>query len=163
MKTEKLRDWLEIVGMFMVVLSLAFVGFEIRQAHKISLSQAYQSRTATAAEWNYELAANPAALSGFRKANEGRDDEITPEEYAAVFRMVASVLFLYDNAHYQYQQGFVSAEFWGTTRTSLKSFMAPSAIKTMVMARLEVQGRPEFKAVIRAIDDELRAEANNSE
>lgn len=163
MKTEKLRDWLEIVGMFLVVLSLVFVGLEMRQAHEISLSQAYQSRTATAAEWNYELAANPAALSGFLKANEGRDDEITVEERAAVYRMVASVMYLYDNAHYQYQQGFVSADFWGTTRSALKNFMTPPVINSMVLSRLEVQGRPEFKAVVRALDDELRAEANDSE
>ena len=160
--TEKLRDWLEILGIFLVVLSLVFVGLEMRQAHRISLSQAYQSRTATAAEWNYELAANATALSGFQKANEGRDDEISPEERAAAFRMVTSVMYLYDNAHYQYQEGFVSAEFWETTRTALKRFMAAPTINTMVMARLEVQGRPEFKSVVLAINDELRAEANGA-
>lgn len=163
MKTEKLRDWLEIVGMFMVVLSLAFVGFEIRQAHKISLSQAYQSRTVTAAEWNYELASNQVALSGWRKANERRDDEISQEEHDAVFRMVASVLYLYDNAYYQYEEGFVSEGFWLSTRTAMKNFMTPPAINTMVMARLEIQDRPEFKALVRTLDQEIRAEAGNGE
>ena len=161
MNTQNLRDWLEIVGIFSVVISLMFVGLQMRQAHEISLSQAYQSRTATAAEWNSTLASNPVALSAFRKATTGREDEISTEEYDSLFRTVASVLYLYDNAHYQYQEGFVSEEFWATTRTSLKHFIAPPAINTIVMGRLSVQGRPEFDSVVRTIDDELRAEAES--
>jgi len=156
-KSDKLRDWLEIVGIFAVVASLVFVGLQMRQAHKISLSQAYQSRTATAAEWNNALAANPVALSAYRKAIEGRDEDITPEEHQSLFRMIAGVLYLYDNAHYQYQEGFVSEEFWATTRTNMKGLMSHSATNAMVMERIGVQGRPEFKAVVRSIDEELRA------
>ena len=131
---------------------------QMRQAHEISLSQAYQSRTTTAAEWNNALASNEVALSALRKAKEGRDEEISHEEYDALVRVIASVLYLYDNAHFQYQNGFVSEEFWLTTRASVKSFIAPPAINAIVMDRLSVQGREEFKSVVRVISEELHAE-----
>ena len=39
MKQAKLRDWLEIVGIFSVVLSLIFVGLQLRQTQKIAIAE----------------------------------------------------------------------------------------------------------------------------
>ncbi len=152
MKLQKLRDWLEIVGLFSVVASLVFVGLQMRQDHKIQLSQAYQARTAIAAEWNTALASNPVALSGYHKAIEGRDTEITPTEHRSLHRMIVGVLYLYDNAHYQYQQGFVSEEFWLSTQGNLQSWFRYDVTRAIIRERIEVQGRPEFKALVRELD-----------
>ena len=159
MKSDKLRDWLEILGIFSVVASLIFVGLQMRQAHKISLSQAYQARTATAAEWSSAFAANPVAISAFVKAVEGRDNDITSEEYETLRRTLIGVLHLYDNAHYQYQAGFVSEEFWAATQSNLLGWLRHETTRAIVLERLDAQGRPEFKAVVRAMDDELRSGA----
>ncbi len=157
MTSGKLRDWLEIVGIFSVVASLVFVGLQMRQARDISLSQAYQARTTAAAEFSASFAANPVALSGYRKAVQGSDD-LSQEEYDSLRRMVMAVMYLYDNAHLQYQMGFVSEEFWSTTRASMKVFMEPEVIRSMFRDRLPYQGRPEFQVVVRTIDAELEAE-----
>lgn len=157
MKSARVRDWLEIVGIFSVVASLVFVGLQMRQAHEISLSQAYQARTSAAAEINAAFASNPAALSGYRKAVDGAEEEITPEEYDSLYRMIIGVMYLYDNAHYQYQVGFVSEEFWTTTRKSLKILMSRPVVNDMILDRLDFQGRPEFQDVVRSINEELRA------
>ena len=69
------------------------------------------------------LCANPAALSASRKAADGAADEITTEEYEALRYTLLGVFNLYDNAHYQYQKGFVSQEFWDMTRGNLKNQM----------------------------------------
>jgi len=83
MDSTKLNDWMQVVGIFAVVASLIFVGLQMRQKHEISLSQAYQSRTSVAAEWNTALAANPAALSAFRRATDGvGDDSRKPEKFS---------------------------------------------------------------------------------
>lgn len=155
MNTDKLRDWLEIVGIFSVVASLVFVGLQMRQAHEISLSQAYQARTATAAEFNSQFAANSVAIAGYLKAIEGRDGEITAEESEALRRTMIGVLHLYDNAHYQYQEGFVSEEFWTATQSNMRNWLRHSATRAIVMERLNSQGRPEFKAVVRAMADDM--------
>ncbi|MEM7430801.1 MAG: hypothetical protein AAF351_02560 [Pseudomonadota bacterium] len=158
MNSQKVRDWLEIIGIFAVVASLVFVGLQMRQDHKIQLSQAYQSRTAAAAEWNTALAANPVALSGYHKAVEGREDEISSSEYQALHRMIIGVLYLYDNAHYQYQQGFISEEFWNSSRDNMRGWLQNETTRKIFVERINVQGRPEFKEVIRALDAKVDAD-----
>ena len=71
--------------------------------------------------------------------------------------MIIGVMYLYDNAHYQYQVGFVSEEFWTTTRKSLKILMSRPVVNDMILDRLDFQGRPEFQDVVRSINEELRA------
>ena len=39
MKQTKLRDWLEIVGIFAVVVSLIFVGLQIQQTQNIAIAE----------------------------------------------------------------------------------------------------------------------------
>jgi len=80
------------------------------------------------AEWQSAFAANPAALSAFRKAADGNEDAIATDEYDALRRTVTGLYYLYDNAHYQYQALFVSAEFWAMMRESLKTMMEIPAV-----------------------------------
>lgn len=161
MNSTRLKDWLEVIGIFAVFASLIFVGLQMRQTHKISLSQAYQSRTSAAAEWNSALAANPAALSALRKAANGAENDISDEEHDALRRSLHGVIYLYDNAHYQYQQGFVSDEFWATTRASLKKFMENPFVYDVIMARLDTGMRPEFRAVVVSVSAELKKTQDN--
>jgi hypothetical protein len=156
----KLRDWLEIIGIFAVVASLIFVGLEMRQAQKISMSQAYQARTSTAADWNSAFAANPVALSAFRKASEGNEDAIEAHEYDALYRTLASLYYLYDNAHYQYQAGFVSEYFWESTRKSLMTMMEIPTINRMLLKISDRAGRPDFRTIVQEIGEQLEAQAD---
>ena len=155
MNTTKLHDWMQVIGLFAVFASLIFVGLEMRQAQKISMSQTYQSRTAAVAEWNSAFAANPAALAAFRKASERNDDAITPDELYALQRTVAGLYYLYDNAHYQFQEGFVSSEFWQMTRESLRTMMANPAVNGIIGELSQRAGRPEFRDVVQKLSVEL--------
>ena len=38
MKSEKLHDWLQLVGMTAIVVSLVFVGLQLRQSEEDALS-----------------------------------------------------------------------------------------------------------------------------
>jgi hypothetical protein len=159
MTSTKLRDWLEILGIFAVVASLIFVGLEMRQSHEIALSQTYQSRTAAAVEWNTAFAANELAMSAYIKAAEGNDD-ISPLEREALRRTMLAVFFLFDNAYYQYQQGYVSEEFWLSTRESMKNLMSHPAANEIFLHRLRTAGRPDFRDVVLEVNEELDLSAN---
>ena len=161
MNSTKLRDWMEVIGIFAVVASLFFVGIQVRQSQKISMSQTYQSRTAAVAEWNSAFAANPVALLAFRKAVNGNEGEITAEEYDALRRSLIGLYYLYDNAHYQYQEGFVSADFWAMTRGSLKGMMEIPAVKTIFLGISNRAGRPEFRDLVREINVQIEAQKSN--
>jgi hypothetical protein len=156
--SNKLNDWMQVVGIFALVASLIFVGLQMQLEHKISLSHAYQSRASAAAEWNSAFAANHVAMSAYRKAADGASNDIATEEYDALHRSMIGAVFLYDNAHYQYQQGFVSEGFWETTRESLKSFMMHPVGNVVFLERLDTGMRPEFRAVVLSISAELKEE-----
>ena len=158
MNATKLNDWMQVVGIFAVVASLIFVGLEMRQAQEISMSQAYQSRAAAVVEWDSAFAANPAALSAQRKAADGAADEITTEEYEALRYTLLGVFNLYDNAHYQYQKGFVSQEFWGMTRGNLKSQMMNPVASAIFLKKVDQGIRPDFRDVVLKISNELEAQ-----
>ena len=158
MDSNKLKDWMEIIGIFALVASLVFVGLQMRQTQKISLSQAYQSRTSAAAEWNSTFASNAAALAAMRKGAEGHIDDITPAEHDALYRQLVGVVYLYDNAHYQYHEGFVSESFWQSTRASLKNIMSNSVAKAVFEQRMDYGMRPEFRDVVAEVLAELEAE-----
>ena len=152
MKSASLRDWLEIVGIFSVVASPVFVGLQMRQASEISLSQAYQARTSAAAEWNSAFAANPAALAAFRKGAENNVDDITTAEFDALRRTIAGLFYLYDNAHYQYEAGFVSEDFWAITRESIRIMRENPAVESIFADIVRRAGRPGFREFLRQMD-----------
>jgi len=152
---------MEVIGIFAVVVSLFFVGVQVRQSQKISMSQTYQSRTAAVAEWNSAFAANPASLSAWRKAVNGNESEITAEEYEALRRTLIALYYLFDNAHYQYQEGFVSADFWAMTRESLKGNMEIPAVNGVFLDISNRAGRPEFRDLVREINVQIQAHAGD--
>jgi len=155
MDSNRLRDWLEIVGIFAVVASLIFVGMQMRQTHEIALSQAYQSRVAAAVEWNVAFGSNAAALAAFGKAEAGRQDDTSGDERLALRQVMHGLFLLYDNAHYQNQQGFVSDEFWAMTRNSMRHMMRNPAVREIFLARLATGNvRPAFRAVVEALEDQ---------
>ncbi|MGD8357055.1 MAG: hypothetical protein PVJ33_01350 [Lysobacterales bacterium] len=146
---------MQVAGTFAVVASLIFVGLEMRQAQEISMSQTYQSRTSAVAEWDSEFASNPAALSAQRKAARGDMDQVTDAEYDAYLYTVLGLFMMFDNAHYQYQQGFVSQEFWDSALASLKFQMSNPLARAIILERVERGVRPDFRDVVLGIDAEL--------
>ena len=125
------------------------------------MSQTYQSRTAAVAEWNSAFAANPAALSAYRKAINRDDGEITAEEHDALRRTLIGLYYLYDNGHYQYQEGFVSADYWAMTRGSLKNSMEIPVVKATFLNISNRSGRPDFRDLVQEINLQIEAEEGN--
>ena len=105
-------------------------------------------------EWNSAFAANPVALSALRKATDGAENEISNEEYDALRRTLIGLYFMYDNAHYQYQAGFVSSEFWGMTREGLAKRMAIPVVNEVRIDMSFRGGRPDFRNLVREIGEQ---------
>ena len=95
MATDKLRQWLEIIGLFSVVASLVFVGLQMKQSHEIALSQASQAR----------------------------GEEQSLEEQAATGQYALAILFTFEDQFIQYSNGFLSEERWNASKVGLKRFL----------------------------------------
>ena len=75
--SEKLSDWLQIIGTFGLIASIVFVGLQMRQTHEIAMSSIYQSRTDRAVETGMTIAASPELLSATAKVYAGKADELS--------------------------------------------------------------------------------------
>ena len=91
MDSAKLNEWIQVIGIFALVASLIFVGFQMQQTHKIALADQYQSRAQTTID--YLLVRMQSDYGNPR--------------YPAQIRWL-----LMDNNHFQYQQGFLTNETW---------------------------------------------------
>ncbi len=123
MDSAKLSDWMQVLGIFAVVVSLIFVGLEMRQSQRIALSAAYQARADSS--MNIRMAAvSPEAIQGaWGKISQGQDFEaMTPDERAAMYSLMSGNMVYLENMHYQYVNGFITEEHWQTNQAELEGY-----------------------------------------
>ena len=135
--SEKLHDWLQIVGMLAVVLSLIFVGLQIKQSQDIAIAAQYQARHDANADVLMGALQSDAALrvwgQGLREsilANPLNSEELKAsasempvEEIAAKHLTALASLKNFDNIYFQYQSGFLAEEMWQAMHFNLRMLL----------------------------------------
>lgn len=81
--------------------------------------------------------------------------EITTAEHDALRSTMLGLFHLFDNAHLQYETGFVPEEFWAMTRENLKRQMQNPFANRVFIEKVEDLARPGFRDVVLSINDEL--------
>ena len=126
MNSAKINEWLQVIGLFGVIASLAFVGLQLKQTHEIAVSTNYQSRMSTEVELDASLSGNPTFLSGTAKLYLDSTDTLTPEEVVAQEYAFGSMLKIYENNLLQYEMGYLDEKHWQTSLAEMKClFEAP--------------------------------------
>ena len=121
MKTERLRDAAELVGIAAIVVSLIFVGLEVRQSAAATRGATQQALADSAREASGALAGGEetAALTlRFLSANDWSDFSEVER-----FRMVilfTTMLRVYESAYYQWSEGNLAPEVWAGWDASLR-------------------------------------------
>jgi len=153
-KANKLREWLEVIGLFSVVASLVFVGLQMKQSHEIAQSQASQARTAMSVETIVSTAENPLFTSAWAKMQTG--EEQSPEEQAATGQYAIAILFAFEDQHYQYISGFLTEQRWQAARVGLQRFMRE---ESTIPVRHAYERAPErYSEAFQVVVEELIAE-----
>ena len=155
---NKLREWLEIIGLFSVVASLVFVGLQMKQSHEIALSQASQARTAMSLETIVSTAENPLFVSAFSKGRRGEEQSL--EEQAATSQYALAILFAYEDQYIQFSNGFLSEERWNASMVGLKRFLTDDSTIPVRYAYERAPAR--YLTSFQAIVDELIAELDGA-
>ena len=158
MKSAKLNDWIQVIGIFALVSSLIFVGLQIKQTSEIALSQVSQARASSAAETIMTLASNEHAMSAFGKGYAGQDDSITEAEALAGYYSIVATLYLWENNYYQYQLGFMPEDQWRNVRETVKTLMKGNSFARSAILRRSTSMRPSMREMLDEIDAELRKE-----
>jgi hypothetical protein len=145
LNTEKLNEWLQVIGLFAVVASLIFVGLQMRQTDAIALSQIYQDRAISSREATLASSNNPYFLSGLAKLNIRKHSDLTAEEAIALEYDLASYLIMVDNYHQQYEWGYLTAAYWSRTVEEMKCNFEHPWYRDALNGWLF---RPEFQVVV---------------
>ena len=157
MDSGKLQDWLQIVGLFGVIGSLVFVGLQMKQEQAIALSNAYLTRTDTSVQHIGQMMSSAEYLSGITKWRVDGPESLTDKESWAIYLNSMAWLNVFENAHYQYINGFLSEAHWQRSRQALKSQMRNSPRQAHFEATKEAW-RPDYVDAVESIISELEAE-----
>ena len=158
MNSQKLNDWLQVIGLFGVIASLIFVGLQMMQDREIALSVIYQERAAAVTEFYASLATDEVARNAAIKAGPGGKGKLTPDESAAMVLIAQAAKQLVDNSHFQYEQGYASEDHWAQIRATIKDQMRHPINKQVLLGG---HMRPSFRTALEEIASELEADAQS--
>ena len=169
MNTEKLNDWMQVAGLFALVASLVFVGFQLRQDREIARVEVYQARASTAAESLAAAASNSEAMAAFAKTMAGGPDNemqmdgwagpLSTQEFLLAYMQSQALLALADNSHFQYQEGFLPEDHWLGVRATLKNTFSRIPVFRTVFEMNLIGFRPDFRDELLRITAEIDQES----
>ena len=112
------RNWVEVVGLITVVLSLLFVGLELRQSSEIATVEASQALL----QMNQELAIagymEPDMAALTVKAREHGLDSLSTVEAERYFSFVRAQINIWEQAFYSHSRGVLNDDQWQNWHTS---------------------------------------------
>jgi len=169
MKYPGWKDTVELVGIAAIVASLVFVGLQMKQSQQIAIADQYQSRAAAALEWYMTRMESDKLLSTTADWISNQDtaaDPVTvrldssaynPESLAIRYLSYRANFTLFDNYHFQYEQGFMTDDAWNAFRVRLKATIADKVTAEMFRQQAD-QWRKGFSDLCFDVLGELEAE-----
>lgn len=178
MDSDKLHDWLQIVGAAAIVASLIFVGMQLKQSQDIAVANQYHARFESAAETARAYIQSDTALEawGSYLTSKVHSDSSLPEEFRAwaegrspeelAYRYWSAYIELktHDNHLFQYEQGFIEAESWLAFREAFKMML--SAPRELFIVRQVFLENPDiwrrsFRTYVEGLLAEIQSEQAN--
>lgn len=102
-----ITQFVEIIGISSVVISLLFVAFEIQQSNRIAVVTANQTRTSDIQDLDRELALSEDLAIILVKLDSNGAQALSPVEFMRARSWFDLVLRGMQGQYYQYQQGFL--------------------------------------------------------
>lgn len=119
MDSAKLNDWMQVVGIFAVVVSLVFVGIQLKQSQEIAVAGQNQERQSVALDYYAELMQIEEVVEAYGASHRehlgfGNGAEDAPSDRLVGLSYIRSRmrLSIYDNNHFQHEAGFMTEESW---------------------------------------------------
>ena len=153
MKKASWKDIVELIGILAIVASLVSVAFQLRQTQLALIAATYQDRAFDAIAEGHYVADSEYLLPILVKTNHGEKfDEVanlSEEDRVRLFHYLRSRMLDWDNEYYQYQSGFLDADFFEvTTKESVKKW----APRWRAIGMTE--GRQDFREFVDSVLEE---------
>lgn len=169
----KNTDWkgiAEIIGIAAIVASLIFVGLQMRQAQEIAVADQYQDRADAALDWYLARMQSDSALQSIAQDLTGRsdwgsspggvrfttkvDDPILLAQRYLEFR---ANITMFDNYHFQYEQGFLQEDAWQAFKVRIKVWLTNS-LNAEMYRQQSAQYRQSFQDLCDELPDQISNE-----
>jgi hypothetical protein len=157
LKQTSWKDVAELFGIGAIVVSLIFVGFQLKQTQEIALAQAYQARSDASANASFAVMQSPEALRAWSMFRKGEQLDFDSPDAIALCRWMVGSFYGMENAFFQYQMGFLPESHWSKVRATIKGIFESAP---QMRAACEVDGnmRQEFINEMNQVSEELQAE-----
>ena len=133
MDTQKINDWLQVVGTFGVIASLILVGLQMKQAREIALSNVYQARSDATVNSLVSEIGSPEYLSAASKMHANRPEDLSAQEATALDLVLGAEFTMFENNHRQYEMGYLSEEHWQRNIAEIKCYLNVPLEKEFIM------------------------------
>jgi hypothetical protein len=133
-----------------------FVGLELRQSRDIAIAGIYQQRTELYVQMNSNLITSDTYLRGIEKF--ASQEQLTVPEQYVIELVFDSYLAYWENNHFQFQMGLMSAEQWNASLNAMRwSFQTyPETVE--IWRRDRLLARKSFAEAVDALLDEIQTE-----
>jgi hypothetical protein len=123
------KETAELIGILAIVASLIALLIELRQTQSALSAETYQTRAIDAIGELLDVADSEYLLPILAATNNGADHEavagLGPEDRMRLVNYLRARMIDWDNEHYQYQNGFMDADFFEATTTKSVQEWAP--------------------------------------
>lgn len=141
------KETAELVGIVAIVASLIALVMELRQTQSAMLSETYQARAIDATGELVGTADSEYLAPILAKTNYGADYDavasLNAVDHLRLFQFLRARMIDWDNEHYQFQNGFMDADFFAATTTRSVKEWAP---RWRAIGLTE--GREEFRVYV---------------
>ena len=150
MKSETVRLVVEIVGIVAIVMSLVFVGLQMRQTHEIALVTLTQMRSDASRELAVAQLSSEPLMAIYDKVEAG--EELTA--YEDMTRSMQPFVFFnqFENSHFLYVKGYITEEQWQSDLVAVRHFMTNEPIYSEYWSNQKQIFRTSY---VEAIDQSL--------
>jgi len=135
----------ELVGTIAVVVSLIYVGLQIRQSTTVARSATRQSVTELMIENGKDLVADPHLADAFIR--DLRGEQLEPVDRIRLFGRAYMAMRNWENIHYQYRTGMLTEDEWRGIRLNLEAVFEWQTIRTYWENEKQFYSRPFQKEV----------------
>jgi hypothetical protein len=120
---EALGNLGEFVGSIAVLVSLIYLGIQLRKSAETERTSTYQSIVSDFGRMNQSLASDPELLILYVKAMEDFES-LTPSEKARISQVFYMTFRYFENMYYQHRKGYLEAEVWGGWKRLMLTYFA---------------------------------------
>ena len=117
------------LGALVVVISLIYVGIQIRQNTKVARSATRQAITELFIDSNKDIVGDPDLAGAFIKDLNGQ--ELNDVERLRVLSRAYLALRNWENIHYQFRNGMLTQDEWQGFRLNLKAIFEWRTVRTV--------------------------------